>query len=377
MKKMCIAFFMTILINIPCFAVQIDEDILLKKANQEFYNNPNESIKIVKQLLKKEKNADKIIQLYHIISTAELTKGNLKVSLQYLLKARELVLQSNDVKRKTSFFITAALQYEQMELDAKTLESLDEGEQYLSKIPDGEYYKYFEVGRMNLVRGMISKKQNNPEIALKSFQDAVKSFEKITEVEKTYYNQSILFFYIGNCFLDLGLSEKAEIAFSKAYHLAIITNSNSLQSYALKGLSQIKKIKHQNLQALEYLKNAENKSEKTYDSTLLEEIYKEMADNYLVMGNQNYYQLYSKKLQELQFKREQLELSSINESMNAQNKNAATKIEELSSKNKNSLILSITMGCTICLGIFLWAYKLMIRNKKSAKEIQKLVQPVS
>ncbi|MCS3869483.1 tetratricopeptide (TPR) repeat protein [Chryseobacterium ginsenosidimutans] len=215
-RNTLIIFFMMILINFSCFAQQINDDSLFKKANQEFYNNPNESIQIVKELLRKEKNKDKIIKLYLIISSAELTKGNSDASLQYLLKARELVLRSNDPKVQTTFFITVALQYEQMELDSKTLESLDEAEQYLAKIPDDTYYKYFEIGRVNLVRGMISKKQNNPEIALQKFQIAIKSFEKIKEARKTYYNQSILFFYIGNCYLDLGVPEKAETSFYKS-----------------------------------------------------------------------------------------------------------------------------------------------------------------
>lgn len=369
-----IIFLMMILINFSCFAQQINDDSLFKRANQEYYNNPNESIQIVKQLLKRERNPDKIIKLYLVISSAELTKGNFNASLQYLFKARELALKSNDPKVQTTFFITIALQYEQMELDSKTLESLDEAEQYLAKIPDGTYHKYFEIGRINLVQGMISKKQNNPEIALQRFQTAVKSFEKIKEASKTYYNQSILFFYIGNCYLDLGSEEKAEKAFTKAYDLAIITDSNSLESYALKGLSQIQKIKHQNNRALQYLKDAEERGKKTDDSKLLEEIYKEMADNYLAMGNQNYYQLYNKKLQELQFKREQLELSSVNESINVQNKNALIKTQELESTYKNLIMLILILGCSICFSISFAAYKLMKGNRQNTREIQKILR---
>ncbi|MCS3869484.1 hypothetical protein J3D55_002400 [Chryseobacterium ginsenosidimutans] len=131
---------------------------------------------------------------------------------------------------------------------------------------------------------------------------------------------------------------------------------------------------HQNYQALQYLKKAEERGKKTDDSLLLEEIYKEMADNYLAMGEQNYYQLYNKKLQELQFKREQLELSSINETINIQNKNSSIKIQELDSKYKNLIIIVVVFACCICFSILFAAFILMKYNKQNTKEIQNILR---
>ncbi|WP_435523119.1 hypothetical protein [Chryseobacterium indoltheticum] len=64
--------------------------IIIKKANQEIYNNPDNVIKTGKKLLKNEKDTKKLIRIYLLLSTAGFAKRDFDESLQYIYKAREL-----------------------------------------------------------------------------------------------------------------------------------------------------------------------------------------------------------------------------------------------------------------------------------------------
>ncbi|WP_435523121.1 hypothetical protein [Chryseobacterium indoltheticum] len=92
-------------------------------------------------------------------------------------------------------------------------------------------------------------------------------------------------------------------------------------------MSEIPKQKHQNQAALDLLLQAESLSKNVGDLTLNEGIHKEMADNYLAMGNQNLYQVYSKKYLETRLQREQNELSSINHALDIHNLESKKKVK--------------------------------------------------
>jgi tetratricopeptide (TPR) repeat protein len=80
---------------------------------------------------------------------------------------------------------------------------------------------------------MIYKSQSNPEIALQEFSIAIRNFEKIKEKEKTYFNQSIIYYNIGHCYLNLNQPENAGEAFMKSRNLAGLIKAKSLESFVL------------------------------------------------------------------------------------------------------------------------------------------------
>jgi hypothetical protein len=106
-----------------------------------------------KNYFKKEKDPNKSVKIYLLLSTAGIAKRNFDESLQYILKARELVRKTNDPKINTSFLIAAAVQYQQMELFSKSLEALDEADEYLVKLPENSYLRNFETARSFALRG--------------------------------------------------------------------------------------------------------------------------------------------------------------------------------------------------------------------------------
>lgn len=358
----------------PVFGQKISNDSLMKKANEEVYNNPDKAISIGKKLLQTEKNADKTIRIYLMMSTAGIAKRNFDESLSYILKARELGKKTDDQKLQITVLISIALQFQQMELLSKSLETLDEADEHIEKLPEGLSFKYFETARSNALRGMIYKNQSNPEIALQEFLVAIKNFKKVQEREKTYYNQSIIYYNIGYCYLAINQLNNAESAFVKSMELASSIKAKSLEAFALKGLAEMNKQKHQNETALQLLAKAENLSKDVGDLTLNEGIYKEMADNHLAMGNQNLYQVYNKKYFETRLKREQSELSSVDRAIDIHNMEAGKKTKEIVTQYNYYIGAAIIAGLVV-FGLFFWRmFTTKRQNKKYQKEIQKLIR---
>ncbi|WET51369.1 hypothetical protein PYS58_09540 [Chryseobacterium indologenes] len=347
---------------------------LLKKAKLEIYDNPDKAIHIGKQLLKKDNDLKTSIEIYMLLSTANVAKRNFEESLKYILKAKELSQKINDTKSQVNVLVTVAIQYQQMELFSKSLETLNEADQYLAKLPDETTEKYIETATIYAIKGMIYKSQSNSEIALEKFLISIKNFEKVSVKKTTYSNMSVVYYNIGYCYLNLNLIDKAQQAFLQSIDCAQLNNAKSLEAFALKGMSEVYKQKHKNKTAIHLLIKAENLSKNTGDIILNEGIYNEMANNYLAMEQQYLYQFYNKKYFEMRFKRKQNELSSINRVIDNHNQETFAKSQKLKSQYHYMNILSfIIAGIFIPLLIY-FILKIRKQNKKFQKEIQKVIR---
>lgn len=346
--------------------------VIIKKANQEIYNNPDNVIKIGNNLLKNEQDPKKLIRIYLLLSTAGFAKRDFDKSLQYTYKARELAKKTNDPKIQTSVLMTAAVQFQQMDLLSKSIETLDEVDKYLAELPDDLSLKHFETARSFALRGMIYKSQANPEIALQEFLIAIKNFEKVPDQKTTFYNQSIIYYNIGTCYITINDPNEAQKAFQKSIDIARLIKANSLEAFALKGMSEIPKQKHQYQAALDFLLEAETLSKNIGDLTLNEGIYKEMADNYLAMGKQNLYQIYSKKHIETRLEREQNELSSINHALDIHNVESQKKNKDMITQYHIFILAMLLSGALVFGSFFYFALKIRKRNQRDQEEIKKL-----
>ncbi|MEY8759675.1 hypothetical protein [Chryseobacterium tongliaoense] len=353
---------------------KISDDSLMKKARLEIYDNPDHTIDIGKSLLKKETDINKSIGIYLLLSTANIAKRNFDQSLQYILKAKELVQKTNDIKTQTNVLISVAIQYQQMELFSKSLETLNEADIYLKKLPADSSERLIETARSYAIRGMIYKSQSNSEIALEKFLLAVQNFEKVEKKKATYANMSVVYYNIAYCYLNLNQTEKAQRAFTQSVDYAQKVNAKSLEAFALKGMAEMHKQNRKNQEALNLLIRAESLCKNTGDIILNEGIYKEMADNYLAMGNSGLYQAYNKKYFEMRFKREQNELNSINHSINNHNKETLKKAQELTACYNSLTILMIIAGMVIIIILSYFILKIRKQNGKYRKDIQQLIR---
>ncbi|MBT2622793.1 hypothetical protein [Chryseobacterium sp. ISL-6] len=366
-----------LLLLIPPFFLygqKISDDSLIKKARLEIYDNPDNAIVIGKNLLKEEKDINQSITIYLLLSTANIAKRNFDESLQYILKAKDLAQKTNDLKTQISVLVSVGIQYQQMELFSKSLETLDEADHYLAQLQEDTPEKYIETARSYAIRGMIYKSQSNSEIALEKLLISIQNFEKVRSKKSTYANMSVVYYNIGYCYLNLNQREEAHAAFVQSVNYAEKLNAKSLKAFALKGMAEMFKQNRENEKALDLLVQAENLCKNTGDLILNEGIYKEMSENYLAMGKPDLYQTYNRKYFEMRFKREQSELSSINHSIDNHNKETLKKTQELKDRYKYLTIGIILLG-TAVIGIIIYLIiKIRKQNSKYHKEIQSLIR---
>lgn len=370
LKIFACIFLTVILIN----GQKASDNDLIRKAQQEIYDNPDKTIQIGEQLLKNDNDIKTSIEIYMLLSTANIAKRNFDESLKYILKAKELSQKNNDPKSQASVLISVAIQYQQMELFSKSLETLDEADQYLAKIPENTPAKYAETATSYAIRGMIYKSQSNSEIALEKFLISIENFEKVPSKKTTYANMSVVYYNIGYCYLNLNQVDRAEQAFLESVNCAKKNNAKSLEAFALKGMSELHKQKHENQSALNLLIKAENLSKNTGDIILNEGIYKEMADNYLAMGQQDLYQRYNKKYIEMSFKRKQNELSSINRVIDNHNKEMSLKSKKLKIRYQYMKILSFAIAGILIPLLLYFILKIRKQNRNFQKEIHQIIR---
>jgi len=355
-------------------AQKTPDSVLIKKARLEIYDNPDNTIKIGERLLKKSHDVKTSIQLYKLLSTAHIAKRNFEESLRYIMKAKELSQKTNDPWSHAEVLISVAIQYQQMELFSKSLETLNEADQYIAKIPDKNPLKYVETATSYAIRGMIYKSQSNSEIALEKFLISIQNFEKVPVKKTTNSNMSVVLYNIGYCYLNLNQIDKAQEAFVESLNYARKNYSKSLEAFALKGIAEIHKKKHENQPAINLLLKAENLCKNIGDITLNEGIYKELAENHLAMGQQNLYQQYNKKYLEMRFKRKQNELKSINQVIDNHNKETSLKSEKLKSYYRYIKIGSGLLGCIFIVILLYSIIKIRKQNKNFHKEIQQMIR---
>ncbi|MDR6369141.1 tetratricopeptide (TPR) repeat protein [Chryseobacterium bernardetii] len=355
-------------------AQKIPDSVLMKKAKLEIYDNPDNTIRIGEQLLKKSQDIKTSINLYMLLSTANIAKRNFEESLQYILKAKELSQKTNDPRSQAGVLISVAIQYQQMELFNKCLETLNEAEQHIAKIPEKNPEKYVETAASYAIRGMVYKSQSNSEIALEKFLISIRNYEKVPVKRTTYSNMSVVYYNIGYCYLNLNQIDNAQEAFLQAINYARKNYAKSLEAFALKGLAEIHKQRHENQSAISLLLKAEDLSKNTGDIILNEGLYKELAENYLAVGQQNLYQQFNKKHLEMRFKRKQNELKSINQVIDNHNKETALKSEKLRSDDRYIKIGSVFLGCILIVLLLYSIVKIRKENKKFHKEIQQMIR---
>lgn len=347
-------------------------DSLMKKAYNEIYDNPENAIKIGKDLLEKDNDINTSIKIYMLLSTAHIAKRNFDESLKYILKAKELSQKTNDAKNQASVLIAVAIQYQQMELFSKSLETLNEADTYLAKTPDSPE-RYLETARSYAIRGMIYKSQSNSEIALEKFLIALQNFEKAPLSKTASSNVSVVYYNIGYCYLNLNQIDNAQKAFLQSVNYARKNHAKSLEAFALKGMAEMYKQKREYQTAIDLLQKAENLSKNTGDIVLNEGIYKEMSDNYLALRQQDLYQLYNRKYFEMRFKRKENELTSINRVIDNHNKDTSAKNKEIKSYYIYLMIISSVISLMI-ISVFLYLIsKIKKQNKKYQREIQQII----
>lgn len=352
---------------------QEDKDAFYESIQPYLYENPDKAIVIAQEKIEQEKNVDIQIKYYLYLSKAFTAKRDFDASFKTLLNARELVKKSSNIESQIDVLILIAIQYQQMELYNKCLETLDEVDGICNSL-DYNFVtkKYAWLGKIYAIRGIIYKSSENYDIALEKFYKAIENLQNATQSVANVNNTSIVYYNIGYCYLFLDKNTEAENSFKKSIQFAEKSNAISLEAYALKGLGDNYFSKKEYQLALENFEKAKIKAQKIGDLVLNEGIFKGLADSYLSIGEFKQYTTNNDLYKKAQFEREQSELKSINSLINNLDNNA--KIEITNMENKyNFLNISIWLT-TLFISIFLIVK--IIKNTKFNREKQKRINEI-
>lgn len=352
---------------------QTNGDSLKNRAESMVYDQPDETINITLKLLQKEKKADEVAHLYMLISNAYTVKKNTDSSLFYILKATDLIKSDALPATKIKILFSVAIQYQQMELYDKALESLDKAQEMIDKLPMTYAEQLYNIGFINSTRGIIYRNQSNPDLALKKFKITAENFNKLKLDKKSAANLSINYYNMGICYLDLAQLQQAFSHFKEAEKYAKIYKENILEAYSLKGQGESYFLMHQYEQSLKVLNQAEKLAEPIGDLVLNEVIYKLLADNNLAINNIEQFQSYNNKSLEIQKTLEQDDLKSLNRYLNSQN----LEQQEINVKVKKQFQIYDWIAIMGALSLLGFLVKKMLDLKKKTKRQKKLIDELT
>lgn len=340
---------------------QFKEDVY-KKALSEVYENPDNTLKLGQQMLKKEKNPDNIIKIYKLISHAYISKRDFEGSLDWVLKMKELSKSFTDPEQKIKVLNAIAIQYHNMGLYSKTIESLDEYFKLCNELPEGKE-KTLYLGLNSAIRGLVYKSQNNNELALEKLLIALDHLKKVGNYDNSIANSSVILYNIGYCYFYLNKNDEAEKYFKQSADVARSVHAESLEAFAYKGLSETYTTQGKHSEAIQLLQKADNMSKKVGDLVLKEGIYKGFADNYLALQDWNNYKVYNTQYVETKFEREQNELASLNKSIDVLNAENNKKLAEQKTRSNIITLIIIILSVIITTVLLLR----LMKNRKTNK----------
>ena len=343
-----------------------NNEVEIKRANDILYENPNESIKIAFSLLKKEKNTDKVADIYMMISTAYIAKRDIDSSLFFIMKTTNLINSDALLTTKIRILNSVAVQYQQMQLYDKSLETLDKAKIFYQKLPENDIGRPYNFAFNDIIRGMIYRSQSNPEMALEKFSQAVKYFKKLPQKKGNSSNISVILYNMGYCYMELNQNSKGKQYFNEAIKYGQLAEAKSIEAYALKGLAENIYVSGDYTESLNLLSKADHLAKSIGDLVLNEGIYKLMANNYLALNNWEKYEFYNDQVLKLKQEKELKDKKSLNRYMNIQTSEYQEKTDH--AKTRFYLYQSIIIGSSL-LAIFY-----LISRFRSIKRKNKLLK---
>lgn len=340
-------------------------DSILRVASTEIYVNPDKVIKLGHTVVKLSgENIDYKIKAYKLISDAYSSRRDYEKSLEYVIKANELLGESNDKLLKIIIVNKMGIQYHQLKVYDKAIQYLDQAEQLIGEYPVKDSI-HTELGKNYIVRGFIYKEKLSCAIAIAFLDRGIAELTK-SKKESDLSKISIATYNKGNCYLLLKNNQLALENFQKSVQIAKKVNAKSLQAFALKGSAKVFTLEGKNIEAIKALNEALNLSSEVNDLILNQEIYMGLAENYLFINEWNLFKENQLKFIETQKLIKDRERLSVGESLGVKEAESKAIRSELSNKFYY-LLLFLLFVLTL---IVLFFYVLIKRKNKEIEAIK-------
>jgi tetratricopeptide (TPR) repeat protein len=341
-------------------------DSILRIGANGIYNNPDNVIKIGKDIVKNSgENISYKIKGYKLISDAYSSKRDYEKSLEYLIKATELLGDSDDKLLKINIINKTAILYHQLKVFDKAMQYLDQAEQLILEYPIKDSI-YIELGKNYSIRGFIYKEKLSCAIAIGYLDRAIAQFKKVDKISGAS-KLSIAYYNKGNCYLLLNNNKLALDCFKESVATAKEINAKSLEAFALKGSARVYTLEGNHGVAIKELTTALNLASDVNDLILNQEIYKGLAENYLAVSDMDAFKIYQSKFIKVQNLIKDRERISISESLGVKAAELTTKRSELASK---FYYLMLVLFLVLALVVFFF-YVVIKRKRKEIDAIKR------
>lgn len=343
-------------------------DSLQKAGYLEIYENPDKSIAIGKRIYE-AKSADFETKINGLIMVSDgySSKRDYRKSLEYVIRAKNLAKSSDNSAIKIRILTKTAVQYQQLKIYDKAIESLDEALKVREDFPSKDSMRHF-LGTNYSIRGFIYKEQFNCDIAIGYFDKGIEEFRK-NPGKMTNANLSIVTYNKGNCFIQLSDYESAKKSFNESIAYAKTIDAKSLLAFALKGLAEVYTLEGKYNQAIEALTQAEAMSDNVGDLVLNQGLYKGLSENYLAVNEWANYRKFQQRYLETQQLIKISERKSVSDYLNEQQKTQDLKLSELKSDYLMAILLVIILA-------FLAIMLFVVYDKKGRKNIALLQKKI-
>ncbi len=346
-------------------------DSIVKLASNQMYNNPDNVIKSGLIVLKEAgKNNDYKILGYKLISDGYSAKRDYEKSLEYIMKASQLLSFSNDQLLKIITLNKIGIQYHQLKIYDKAIEYLDQSEHIMMEYPVPDSIRTY-LGRNYIVRGFIYKEKFNCEIALDFFDRGIIELQK-TRTKIVNSAISIAKYNKGNCYILMLNNKLAKQNFEEANQYAKDINALSLQAFALKGLAQVYTLEGNYQLAISTLNNAFLLSSSVDDLILNQEIYKGLSENYLALNNWEEFKKYQNKFISTQKLIKDRERKSVSESLNLKDESLKLELKNEISKYYYKFIAAAFVIIFLVISFVLFIKNKVKKIRQFRSEIQSL-----
>lgn len=257
-----------------------EEKILQVKAAELAFSNPDETIKIANHLLKKPQSDENITALNLLISRGYITKGDYNKSLDYVYEAGKISKNTNDSLRTEVLFLKAEV--------TRRLHLFKQSADYLKDIKLVTEEADPILSKSTGIR--LQLEQSLSELDRLKYKAALQSLQSIQSDD--IHLQKTIAYAKAMALYETEDYKSSENEFNKALKLYQSANKLNVvfETKANIGLSKVYYKYKQYQKAIDILSTALDKAVLLTNVPLQEEIYFQIAANYLALGKMAEYQ---------------------------------------------------------------------------------------